>query len=141
MITFRQLEVSDYINFKQIVNEFRESNFSYETFVETLNNCNKSSEIWLILDDNVIIGMGTIIFEYKFIFNTCIYAHLEDICISSSQRGKGYGKLIVNKLISRAKELKCYKVTLDCADNNIIFYEKCGLEKRGNQMCQLISNL
>jgi glucosamine-phosphate N-acetyltransferase len=41
---------------------------------------------------------------------------------------------MLSKLVSIAKEKKCYKVTLDCADTNVTFYEKCNFEKRGNQM-------
>lgn len=141
MISVRQLDESDYMNFKKVVNEFRQSDFSYEKFIDTLNNCKKTSEIWLIIDNNEIVGIGTIIFEHKFIFNTCIYAHLEDICIVESHRNRGLGTLMVKTLLDRAKQCNCLKVTLDCADHNIIFYEKCGLERRGNQMCQLTINL
>lgn len=33
-----------------------------------------------------------------------------------------------------AKEAGCYKVILDCAENNVAFYEKCGLTRKEVQM-------
>ena len=140
--TFRELTTSDYNQYKLIINEFRPTEFTEEEFIDILSNIKKTSEIWIIIDEKgSFIAIGTIIFEYKFIFNTCIYAHIEDVCVSEKYRDQGFGKKMILKLFERAKEKECYKVTLDCADHNIIFYEKCGLEKRGNQMCQLISNL
>ena len=39
-----------------------------------------------------------------------------------------------------AKNKNCYKITLVCNEENTQFYEKCGLEKRGFQMSQLLNN-
>ena len=81
------------------------------------------------------------IFEYKFIQDVCIYAHIEDVCVSKKHRRVGLGKQLVNHLLQQVKCKNCYKVTLDCSDENVPFYLACGLEKRGNQMSQLVSNL
>lgn len=40
-----------------------------------------------------------------------------------------------------AKEKGVYKVTLVCNENNVEFYKKCNLEKRGVQMSQITSNI
>ncbi len=99
----------------------------------------KSSVIWVYEEGEQLLATGTIIYETKFIYNTCIYAHIEDICVRASHRRQGLGKKLVAHLIDQARH--CYKITLDCADENIKFYESCGLERRGNQMCQLLKNL
>lgn len=33
-----------------------------------------------------------------------------------------------------AQELGCYKVILDCSEDNVPFYEKCGLTRKEVQM-------
>jgi glucosamine-phosphate N-acetyltransferase len=46
----------------------------------------------------------------------------------------GFGKLLVKKCIEHAKEMNCYKIILNCNENNMIFYEKQGFQKKENQM-------
>ncbi len=138
-MSFRLLTDSDYIKYFILINEFRKTNFTEEMFINTLYLISKNSEIWVYEKDEELLATGTIIYEHKFLSNICIYAHIEDICVKASHRRQGLGKLLVKHLIERARH--CYKITLVCADNNILFYEACGLERRGNQMCQLLSNL
>lgn len=142
MYSFKKLTAEDYDKYYILINEFRPTTFTADRFIDILQKIQSTSEIWVLIndEDNSFIATGTIIFEHKFIFNTCIYGHIEDICVSQNYRNKGFGKQMVHWLISRATEKNCYKITLDCADNNVIFYEKCGLERRGNQMCRLINN-
>ena len=136
----RRLVKKDYDNYTIMINEFRETNFTFEQFNETLDYISPFTEIWVIEYDNNIIATGTIIYEKKFIYNNSLLAHIEDICVKNEYRKFGLGKLIVKHLMNLAKEKGCYKVTLDCNDENTHFYIKCGLEKRGFQMCQLTSN-
>jgi glucosamine-phosphate N-acetyltransferase len=133
-LIFRKLTIHDYHSFLALINDFRESTFTEEEFVENLNTIMQSSEIYVVESNNTLIATGTIIYETKFIFNICKLAHIEDVCVKMEHRGQGLGKYILSKLVSVAKERKCYKVTLDCADTNVAFYEKCNFEKRGNQM-------
>jgi glucosamine-phosphate N-acetyltransferase len=136
----RKVELTDYEQYIVMINEFRETVFSKEQFIETLNYMQPFSQIYVIEYENDIIATGTIIYEKKFIFNNSTLAHIEDICVKSAYRNYGIGKLIVNHLMHIAKDKGCYKVTLDCNEHNSHFYEKCGLEKRGFQMCQLTCN-
>lgn len=41
---------------------------------------------------------------------------------------------IIEDLVVLGKEAGCYKVTLECSDDNVGFYTKCGFERKGNQM-------
>jgi len=126
--------VNDYQSFLLLIQDFRATAFTEEMFVVYLNKIMHSSDIYVVEYQNQLIATGTIIYETKFIFNICTLAHIEDVCVKMEYRNQGLGKYIVNKLVSTAKENKCYKVTLDCADTNVAFYEKCNFEKRGNQM-------
>lgn len=93
-------------------------------------------QIWIAQDpySNKMIGCGTIIIEQKFIHKCGSVAHIEDICINPEFRGKGYGKKIIQLLIDISKINNCYKVILDCNDENKSFYEKCGFNKTNHQM-------
>jgi len=137
-ITVRNLQLSDYNSFFKLINNFRETTFTNEQFESTFKLITQNSDIIVFEYNNELIGTGTIIYEYKFIFNICCLGHIEDVCIREDYRNKGLGKLIITELIKVAKNKKCYKVTLDCSDSNKIFYEKCNFERRGNQMSILI---
>jgi glucosamine-phosphate N-acetyltransferase len=137
----RKITESDYETYIVMINEFRETNFTKEQFTKTLSYLRPHSEIWIIEYENKIIATGTIIYEKKFIYNNSSLAHIEDICVKSERRKLGLGMVIVKHLMQLAKDNGCYKVTLDCNEENSHFYEKCGLEKRGFQMAQLTSNI
>jgi glucosamine-phosphate N-acetyltransferase len=53
---------------------------------------------------------------------------VEDVVIDKSCRGKNLGKLLVDSLVSLARELSCYKVILNCNEKNVPFYTKVILE-------------
>lgn len=137
--TFRKLTMKDYDAYFALINDFRKTNFTREQFMVTLANIQQSSDIWVIEEEGMLIGTGTILYEYKFIFDICILAHIEDICIKKEYRSHGYGKKLLHKLVEEAKQKQCYKITLDCMEENISFYEKCNFEKRGQQMTILLS--
>jgi glucosamine-phosphate N-acetyltransferase len=56
-------------------------------------------------------------------------AHVEEVCVSASQQGKGLGLIIINALNATAKELGVGKLILDCSEKNVEFYEKCGYSR------------
>lgn len=134
----RRLDKNDYERFLFLINQFRETYFTEKDFILTLDKIENNSEIWIIEIDNKIIASATIIFEYKFIFDISCLAHIEDVIVDINYRRKGYGKILINYLTKIAKNNNCYKITLDCNDTNINFYNACDFEKRGNQMCLLL---
>ena len=138
-MNIRKLENSDYIEYKRLINIFRETTFTEEDFKETLKNINNNNSIIYIIElDGKFIGTGTILFEYKFIHNISKIGHIEDICIDISYRNKGLGKLLIDYLVNYAEENGCYKVTLYCEDKLEKFYGSSGLERKGIQMAKYI---
>lgn len=103
----------------------------YDSFIEKLND---NHQIFVICEDNKIIASGTIIIEEKLIRNLAKLAHIEDIVVDNNYRKYGLGKKIIQHLVNYGLSKGCYKITLDCNDNNIKFYENCGFTKNGNQM-------
>jgi glucosamine-phosphate N-acetyltransferase len=84
--------------------------------------------------DGKVMGAATLLVEEKFIHDCGRVGHIEDVVVSRDLRGGGYGKKLIDCLLSLAKELGCYKVILDCDENNVPFYEKCDMVKKGIQM-------
>lgn len=52
--------------------------------------------------------------------------------VATNMRGKSFGSLLTQHLVDLAKELGVYKLSLECFDNLITFYEKAGFRRDGN---------
>ena len=88
--------------------------------------------ILVAIQDDVVIGTAAILIEYKIRGDAC--AHIEDVVVAAQRRTYGTGRLLIEKLIEIAKDHQCYKAILDCSENNVSFYEKCGFRKYENCM-------
>jgi len=85
--------------------------------------------ITVIIDTelDLVIGAGTIIVEQKFIHSCGERGIIEDIVVSDQYRGKQLGKLVVATLIELGREIGCYKITLNCKDDLVKWYNGFGL--------------
>jgi glucosamine-phosphate N-acetyltransferase len=141
-MNIRQLTYDDYSAFLLLINTFRPTSFTKENFNTILSEILKSGQVWVIEDtDGALIATATIIYEHKFLWNTSIYAHIEDVCVHTEKRRTGIGKMLIKHLLQEAKRRQCYKVTLNCSQENIPFYMACGLSPRGTQMSELVVNI
>ena len=105
---------------------------NFNNYVSKLDN---NKQIYVIeINEIKIVGSITIFIEDKLIRNMGKVAHIEDLVVDKNIRGMGFGKLLVNKCIEHAKNMNCYKIILNCNENNMIFYEKQGFQKNENQM-------
>ena len=88
----------------------------------------KKAEVIFILEDNKEIGFALYFYNFStFLSKPGIY--LEDIFIKEEYRNKGYGKLVFEFLINKAKEEDLGRIEWVCLDWNepsIKFYEKLG---------------
>ena len=134
-MNIRPLNENDYELYLPLINSFRETNFSKNIFKKVLNKINNSnSPIWIIEEDDKIIGTGTLLYEFKFIRNISKCAHIEDIVINKEYRIKQYGKKLIQHLIQEAQKNDCYKIILNCNNELENFYNKCGLNNNGISM-------
>ncbi|TNV73972.1 hypothetical protein FGO68_gene6689 [Halteria grandinella] len=93
--------------------------------------------IVVIVDNKLdkIIGSGSLIMERKFLRSTGNCGHIEDVAVDSTYRGKKLGiRLIATLRDIASRALGSYKVTLDCAEHNVKFYEANGFKIKGTQM-------
>lgn len=81
-----------------------------------------------------IVATATMMIEIKFIRGGHITGHIEDVCVDSSMRGRHLGVKLMHALQAIGKELGCYKVILDCSNDNVKFYERCGFKLKEVQM-------
>lgn len=131
---FRMLSKDDYEKYLQLINEFRPTIYTKEQFIYFLEENNKNIHIWVIEINNELIASGTILYETKLIHNISLYAHIEDIIVSSKYRKNGYGLILLNELVDECKKNNSYKILLDCHEELITFYEKTKFKKNGSQM-------
>ena len=129
--TFDKNRINQYlVLLSQLTNVFSnelEKRMMIENFSLNINNLDDNINIFVVIDskNNKIVGTGTVILEKKIIHNFGKVGHIEDIVISQEYRGKGIGRKIINHLFEFCKTNNCYKILLDCVDENVNFYQKC----------------
>ena len=81
--------------------------------------------------ENKIVGVASLYLIQKLSRKLGL---IEDVAILEGQRGKGIGKLLVEKLIEISAEHNCDKTVLNTAEENVAFYKKIGFERKEIQM-------
>ncbi len=97
---------------------------------------NKKHFIWVAIDKQTdgIIGMITLLVEPKFIHNCGYLGHIEDVVVHKDYEGKGIGKDLVKTALKQSKKSDCYRVILNCSEENKEFYEKSGFREKEIEM-------
>ena len=85
----------------------------------------KQFDFFVALENDVIVGLALYYYKYSTWKGKCLF--LEDIIVTESQRGKGLGKLLVDKVVQVSKEQKVRRIEWQVLDWNtpaIEFYKK-----------------
>ncbi|KAJ8502889.1 hypothetical protein ONZ45_g11347 [Pleurotus djamor] len=92
----------------------------------------------VILDkaSDKIVAVGNVFIERKFLRGLGSVGHIEDIAVDKSQQGKKLGLRVIHALTYISENSGCYKTILNCSDDNIPFYQKCGFAKKENEMAK-----
>jgi len=135
----RAVQINDfYKDHIQLLNQLTTApEISYSDYHNQLINIIKQNGYIYVIEDNKtnkIIASATLLIEYKLIHQCGKVGHIEDVVVDQNYRGKGLGKMLLEHCLIKAQEKACYKVILDCNENNITFYAKLGLIKKENQM-------
>ncbi|KAL9230878.1 hypothetical protein vseg_006171 [Gypsophila vaccaria] len=126
----RQLTVCDSVSDTQFEDRFRDLAAESDNHV-----------ICVVEDENTgkVIATGSVFIEKKFIRNCGKVGHIEDVVVDANARGMNLGKKVIEFLTDHAQSTGCYKVILDCSDQNKAFYEKCGFNQKEIQMVKYFS--
>ncbi|CAK1552242.1 unnamed protein product [Leptosia nina] len=128
----RPLQRSDYEKgFLQLLSQLTSTgNISKKQFDERFTQMKMAGGYYVtVIEDkrlSKIIAAATLTVEQKFIHNCSLRGRLEDVVVNDTYRGKQLGKLIVVTVSLLAHQLGCYKMSLDCKDKLIKFYESLG---------------
>ncbi len=95
---------------------------------------NENHQIYVYEHEGRIIGTASILVENKLLHYGSTVGHIEDVVVDRESRLGGVGKQLVSRCIEFARAKECYKVILDCSDDNIPFYESCGFTRTDNCM-------
>lgn len=135
MITFDMINLNHFNDIKRLLSQLTlVGDININQFKKFLDNLQSNHMIYVILYENNVAGMGTILIENKIIHNFGKVGHIEDIVIDNKFRGLGLGKELINFLVMKGEKLGCYKIILDCSDKMVGFYNKCGFKREGNMM-------
>lgn len=132
-IDIRNAEYDDLIRLCEIYSEaFRETEPSVYHWYTILQDKNQFYRV--ITVDGKVMGAANLLLINKILRSGSVMGLIEDVAVSQEARGLGLGKLLIEDLIALGWESGCYKIVLNCSDDNIAFYEKCGLHRAENQM-------
>ena len=121
----RKISLDDYTIYKTHI----QSDVSFDFFSNFINNILNNNHCILVIEkDSKIIGSGTLLIEEKMTYGGCKMGHIENIYIDEFMRGKKYGSILVNELVSIAKNHKCYRIDLSCENHLIPFYKNIGFD-------------
>lgn len=107
----------------------------FNRFIERLNECHMIKVI-RNRESKTIVASITIFIEEKLIHNFGKVAHIEDVVVDNSVRGVGLGRRLLE--LAKLECGGCYKIILDCSNENVEFYRKCGYEWKGHEMALYI---
>ena len=140
----RTLEKKDFQQITKLLKQLSTiDNLNENVFREFLDKLNKSHMVIVIENEEQLIACGTLLIESKLIHcskNGSLgkVAHIEDIVIDKEYRGKGIGTMLMQHLITIAKNNDCYKVNLYCDDNVKHFYLKKGFIEKNSNLCMYL---
>lgn len=86
--------------------------------------------------ENCVMQMNNKIIGYYLMSYGAGEGHIQNICIDVKEQGKGFGKLLLKHLLSRAKLLQIEMVLLEVRKSNIAaqkLYEKFGFNMIGER--------
>jgi glucosamine-phosphate N-acetyltransferase len=79
--------------------------------------------------DDRPIATATLVIEWKFIHAAGSRGRIEDVVVAHDVRGRHFGTLLNQWLAAIAEHVGVYKLSLECTDRLIGFYEQFGFRK------------
>ena len=139
IVDIKTLELNE-TNYNEIIQLY--NNFSkIDKIILDLKNLKSLIErlpqnhnIFLYLENNIIVGGITLIIEEKIIHSGGKVGHIEDFVVLDIYRNKRIGSLLYNYVKILCEQNKCYKIILDCNELIENYNNKKGFIKKGSYM-------
>jgi len=93
---------------------------------------NKDHHVLVVTHGNSVVGTASLLLEHK--LDGRVAGHIEDVVVSKLHRGEGLGSVLIEGLVKIGRKEGCYKILLNCSDENIPFYNKFGFLRIDNGM-------
>ncbi|EFN85541.1 probable glucosamine 6-phosphate N-acetyltransferase [Harpegnathos saltator] len=111
-------------------------NVTKEQFLNRFYNMKAAGGYYIVVIEDIytgkVIACATLVVEQKFIHNCGVRGRLEDVVVNNNYRGKSLGKLVVTIIVQLSRYFHCYKLSLDCTDRLVSFYENIGFKREPN---------
>jgi len=132
-LLLRPLQLGDYdAGFPQLLGQLTKvGDISREQWEERFfqMKAKQGTYIITVVEDTTthqVVGASTLVVEQKFIHSCSSVGRVEDVVVSDQYRGRQLGKLVVVIASLLAQKFGCYKVTLNCNDKMVKFYNGLG---------------
>lgn len=102
-------------------------NEKYKASPDDLETANRNS--WLVVsvyDENTLVGFGRVVTDFS------LHAMIFDMIVLPEYQGRGIGRMVLNRLVCRCRELGIRDIQLFCAKGKRGFYEKNGFVPRAD---------
>jgi glucosamine-phosphate N-acetyltransferase len=132
--SLRPLRIFDYDNgylqlLAQLTSVGEVSRKEFQQRFASMSNAQPRAYFVVVIEETSsarLVASGTLVIEWKFIHKAGSRGRVEDIVVDSSVRGRQLGTYLNRTLVSLAKELGVYKLSLECRNALIPFYEQFG---------------
>lgn len=117
--------------FLQVLDELAETRLTEEQAAEIYRQRIRAGIMTYVVEEHgEIVASASLHLEKKYIHGGAIAGRIEDVVVKKSHRKQTIGEQLIKHITDEAFALrKCYKVTLDCYEHLVHFYEKNGYKK------------
>ena len=139
-IQLKKIEIKymkEVIDLLQYISDFKPNTFEHKLIFDSFSAQNDVTGYVAVFKENQyanekLVGFGSLHMTRRIRGGTIGF--IEDVAVYENFRKKGIGKLIIKKLIDKARKKQCFKVILDCKEDRKLFYYKIGFRQNGCSM-------
>ena len=133
----RLLKDTDYNDYIELLHQLTTvgevTQYNFIDFIDKQNQT-VSNKTFVYEIDGKAVGCITCLIEQKLAHSYKKVMHIEDVITHENYRGRNIATELLNYTKEYAIKNNCYKVILDCNENNLAFYKKVGFTETGVQM-------
>lgn len=108
---------------------------AFDAYLTRLSS-NPDQDVLVAVLNGAVVATATVLIEHKAVRGGGCVGHVEDVVVDQACRGAKVGQVLIESLCAFCREKGCYKVILDCAEENVGFYEKSGFARKEVQMAK-----